>query len=244
MNESTISIDYFLGAYWKARKESIDECAERLLLFFAALSTCEEILSTWYEKGRSQKQAMQKRVDIRSRDYMLNLLERGRHRRDIPRTVIEDLGFRIGVWNGADKIEKEAGLSITCGSYNPNPNLGNAVVLNLPRELGDLCQSKRMAAVLASAATAWEPAWAGIMNHNTVGARKFKGGGPFVDWMLYLSKNQVPQVPSLPQPANVQQVGKLGSIIVVQKEPPDPTNLEHLRNIEQVEAALKTCLPK
>lgn len=234
-----MSIEFLLGAYWRARRESIEQCADRLYRMFAELSACDETLATWYKRGRSRKRALQARADVGSREYLLGLLECGRHRRDSDKTVIDDLGFCIGLWNGAATVDKEVGLGVTCGLYTSNPHLGNCVVLNLPEDLGDLRHAERMAAVLTSVITAWEPDWAGVMSIAAINAGAFDAKVPFVDWMVYLSNRFVPQVPLLPPPVTVRKVEKLGCIIVVQDEPPDHATPEHLRNIEQVAAALK-----
>lgn len=234
-----MSIQFLLGAYWRARRESIEQCAERLHRMFSELSACDKTLATWHKRGRSRKQALEGWADVGSREYLLSLLDRGRHRRDTDKAVIDDLGFGVGLWNGAATVEKEVGLGITCGLYTSNPNLGNCVTLNLPEDLGDLRQSERMVAVLICVVTAWEPDWAGVMSTDAMNARPFSAQVPFVDWMLYLSNTLVPQVPPLPPPATVRKVERLGSIIVVQTEPPDPADPKHLRNIEQTEAALK-----
>jgi hypothetical protein len=154
---------------------------------------------------------------------------------------MQELGFSTGLWNGGGE-GKEVGVSLTCGLYwvspTPNAGLGNCVTLDLPEDLGD----ERMAAVLTSVVTAWEPEWAGVMSRDAMNARNFNARVPFVDWMVYLSNRLVPQVPLLPSPAIVRQVERLGSIIVVQGEPPNPANSEHLQNIDRVEAALKAMI--
>jgi hypothetical protein len=233
-----MSMSFFLGAYWPARCESIEQCADRLQGCFAGLSICDPVLATWYELGQSRKQALQKRADAGSRDYLIAMLNSGRNRRDIGKTVIEELGFHIGVWNGgADG--KESGLGITCGQYSTAPGLGsNCVNLDLPERLGDLERAEHMARVLEVVAESWEPDWAGVMSGAAMDARDFTARKPFVDWMLYLSNGLVFPIPELLRPAKVQHVGKIGSIIVVQPEPPDPANCQHLRNIQQVEKVL------
>jgi hypothetical protein len=196
------------------------------------------MLATWYERGRSRKQSLAKQADVGSQEYLLSLLDRGRRRRDTDKSAMDELGFGTGLWNGGSE-GKEVGLMLTCGSYTSNPNLGNCVTLNLPEHLGELGQSKRMAAVLVSVAAAWEPDWAGVMSTDAMNARNFNARVPFVDWMFYLSNRIVPQVPLLSPPAKVQQVERLGCVVVVQGEPTDPANPEHLQNIERVQAALK-----
>ena len=234
-----MSIQFFLGAYWRARRESIEQCTDRLYRMFSGLCSCDETLATWYAKGRSRTQALQNRVHVGNRDDLLRLLDRGRNRRDTDKSVIEELGFDIALWNGA-AAGREADVSLCCGLYTPNPNLGNCVALSLPEDLGKLRRSERTADVLAAVVAAWEPDWAGVMSNEAMNARQFDARVPFVDWMLYLSNRLAPQIQHLPQLAVARNVDGLGSIIVVQSEPPNPANPEDVRNIERVEAALRS----
>jgi hypothetical protein len=222
----------FLGAYWKARRESIDECADRLMRFLVALSSCDEVLTNWFEKGRSRKQALQKQVDIQNRDQLLKLLDRGRNKRDIGGTVIDELGFSVDLWNG-----KDSAMGILCGAYASY--VSNSVTFHLPEDLGDLRQPERMTSVLVAVVEAWEPDWAGVMSRDAMNARGFNARVPFVDWMLYLSGRLGSKIPALPRPATVQPVGELGSIIMVQGEPPDSAGPEQLENVQRVKVALK-----
>jgi hypothetical protein len=226
----------FVGIYWGARQESVEHCADRLRRMLSELSTCDQTVATWYEQARSRKQALARQVNLDSREYLLNLLDRGRNRRDWDRTVIEELGFGIGLWNGRDRA-RAATMSIDCGSYSER--VGNSVVLNLPEDLGDLRRPERMAAVLASVVRAWEPDSGGVMSSAAMEASDYKLQVPFVNWMPYVSKKVAPEFPPMPPPARVQKVDGLGWIIVVQDEPPDVANPEHARNIERVDAALK-----
>ena len=234
-----MNTQFFLGAYWHARRESIDECTDRMHQMLSELSTCDEILATWYELGHSQKRALEKQINISNRECLLKLLDGGRHKRDTDKTVIGELGFSAGLWNGGGK-GKEVSLMVTCGSYSSNPHLGNCVTLNFPENLGKLKQSKRMVAVLASVATAWEPDWAGVMSRNAMNERNFNARVPFVDWMIYVNNRLISQVPSLPSPIVVQQIEKIGSIIIIQNEPPVSADPKHLQNIERIQVALKT----
>src|SRR5687768_756609 len=91
---------YYLGAYWGNRKETAAECAERAVALLQWLSRCDEAFGRWFQGGRSRKEALQR--EVRPDPAVLRpLLERGRNRRDDDRSVIEELGFRMGLWNGA-----------------------------------------------------------------------------------------------------------------------------------------------
>jgi len=57
--------------------------------------------------------------------------------------------------------------------------------------------------------------------------------------MIYLSDELLPVVPKLKPPARCERIADLGTLIVVQPEPTDPTNRGHLQNIERVQTALE-----
>jgi Immunity protein 52 len=227
-----MSTRFFLGAYWPARKESIEQCADRMLRFFADLRACDDALATWYELGRTRKQAQGKVADVSSRDYWLTRLKEGKNRRDTDRTVIEELGFSVGLWNGREK-QKVAGLHVICGNYSAWTG-GNNVTLDFPEELGTLKQPERMSGVLAAVARAWEPDWAGVMSRDAMSARAFNAKVPFVDWMVFVPR----KIGNVPVPSSLTQLEN-GSLIMVQPDPPMETDMEALSSVHKIEAVLQ-----
>lgn len=227
---------YFLGAYWAPRKESLDECTSRVSCFLADLVASDESLADWYELGGSKKKALEKRADIGNKTYLRGLLKRGRHWTDMPpKRLMEDLGFSLGLWNGRDD-PKSAGLHITCGLYCNR--LANCVTLDLPEDLGGLRDAKAMSAVLAAAAGAWEPDWGCVASSEAMDRRRFSATKPFVDWMLYVSDERLPIMPTLKPPATCERL-PAGTLIVVQPDPPDAGDRADLENVKQVRTALR-----
>jgi hypothetical protein len=229
---------HMLGAYWAARKESVEQCAKRLHRCLADLAACDPAFATWYERGRSRSQAQANPVKtgdgVRA---LVSLLDRGRNRRDSDRGVIEELGFQVGLWNGGVGGE-EVGLSVTCGLYwessSPRASLTNSVVLNIPIRPGDLRQAGQVACMLTAVAIAWEPEWAGVMSNEAMSARGFNAKTPFVDWMIFTRR----KIDTLPAPSSATELQGLGSLIVVQPVPPSLSAPDELARIHQVERAL------
>jgi hypothetical protein len=226
-----------LLAYWVARPESIDQCADRLLEFFPALTRSEVTLARWFKTGRTLKGALRHQVDVTSREALLAILEQGRNRTDVGKEIMYDLGFSVRLWNGVED-EDAAGLGIKCGSYADYSLLPNHVILSFPKALGSLADRARMQSVLEASVIAWEPAWAGIISEEAQDSRSFPDD-PFIDWMVYMENAWLPSVPALSPPASAKALDK-GTIIVVQDEPPDPSNGIHLENIRRVESALRS----
>lgn len=223
---------FMLGAYWGARRENLEECAEKANRFFDGLVQIDPLLAHWYERGRSRGDALQRRVDPLDTEKLRFLLLKGRNRRDVDREVIEDLGFRIGLWNGADAEDDRASVDIHCGSYTPL--VGNEVVINLPHRSQGHQWVTKASALLALVADVWRPDWAGIMSDKAMRARDFDGDHPFVDWMVYVPR----LVESVPPPSSIEAVNGLGSIIVVQPEPTTGNDSEELSRVRQVERLL------
>lgn len=221
-----------LCAYWGPRRESIDECADRLLAFMRDLTRCDEAFSQWYERGWSRKDALKRKVDVHDRDRLVGLLEKGRNRGDFDKSVIEDLGFHIGMWNGGDS-DKEVGFSITCGLYSEIVGVGsNNVVLLFPKDPGALVDPERASHALAVVVKHWAPDWGVILSNEARNVRDW-WQKPFVDWMVYVSQ----RVASVPSPSTVTHLENGGSLIVVQPSPPrvdDPDAQERIRRIEKI----------
>jgi hypothetical protein len=229
--------DLYVGAYWNARKETKYSCADKLSRFLLDLSACDAVFAYWYKLGRSRRQAKQVEIDYTNTDSLIDLLERGRNRKDICKEVIEDLGFHVTLWNGGES-QNEVGLSITCGLYSTVPGLGgNCVVIDLPEDLGGLRHADRMANVLATVAKYWEPDWGGVISRRSRNSRSFVPGMPFVDWMFYISNKLAPS-PFVPEPSSIYSVDSIGNLIVIQPEPVESDNPVHMQRVNAVEDAL------
>ena len=109
--------DYELCAYWGPRRETFDACSERLTKFLKLLSDCDPTFEAWFKKGRSRKGALRHQVPI-DKDTLRNLLDKGRQYTDIPRKLMEDLGFSVGLWNGKTDEEGPAGFHVHCATRN------------------------------------------------------------------------------------------------------------------------------
>lgn len=220
-----------LGAYWPARQDTLDECVDSAEQFFAALVRIDPALSHWYERGRSRKDALSE-IDVLDRTKLRDLLVKGQNRKDVGGAVIEDLGFRIGLWNGASREDHEASLSVQCGSYNERIN--NSVVIDLPIEAEGIINSDNASALVALVAKAWRPSWAGIMSKRAMRERDFNARNPFVDWLVYVPR----ALPESPSPSVVEPIDAFGSIVMVQPSPPTGNGEDELRHIRQVEKML------
>jgi hypothetical protein len=228
--------DLYIGAYWGPRQESVGQCSERLIACLERLRDCDEVFSQWFEKGKSQRGALALPFDSRSQEKTLQLLESGRSKRDVDRSTIEDLGFRVSLWNGQAST-RSAMISIICGIYTANPHLRNSVVLDLPEDLGGFADKVHCVQVLKCIAQTWEPDWAGVISRKSRNSRSFNPELPFVDWMVYV--NQIGIVPvGLPATATKMELAGKGTVVIVQDHPIDPSNPDDLSNVSAVSVSL------
>ncbi len=225
---------FILGAYWTGRKETSGECADRVRAFLAEISEIDESFTTWYQRSGSRKDATSNRVDTRNRNSICEMMERGRHQRDIGGDAIESLGFRIGLWNGATKEENTSSISILCGSFNEIAL--NSVTLALPSSLVARSSVEKVQKLLSVSCSVWRPGWAGVMSKESMKLRDFSARKPFVDWMVFTPRT----VGAVPPPAVATPVASGGTLIVTQPQPPctdDEKVLARIRAIESLVTA-------
>jgi hypothetical protein len=65
--------------------------------------------------------------------------------------------------------------------------------------------------------------------------RDFDGDNPLVDWMVYVPR----AVPAMPLPSRVEELKGLGSVIIVQPDPPVGDDAEELSRIRRAERLLR-----
>jgi hypothetical protein len=224
-------ISFTLAAYWDARPDSLEECTEDVRRFIAGLAQIDPFLANWYEVGRSRKDAL-KEVDAADTQRLRDLLLKGRNRRDIGRQVIEELGFTLSLWSRASNEVAAASIRIHCGCYSKF--IGNNVLIDLPCNSARPKWVENASALLALVAEIWHPKWAGIMSSRAVKERDYNADYPFVDWMVYVPR----AVRAMPLPTRVESLKGLGSIIIVQPDPPVGDNAEELSLIRKVESLL------
>lgn len=140
----------FIGAYWSSREETRRQCAERAVTYLRSIES-HPGLGQWFLKGRSRKKAMS------PLEVTLEGLERRlkSNNREDDGTAIHDLGFTLGIWNGAER--KSASLAITCGASSKF--IKNFVLLNLPSgpPPADAESFEIFRVLLEKAVTAWDP---------------------------------------------------------------------------------------
>src|SRR5207253_6742120 len=149
-----------IGVYWGPRTETARECADRLLTYLQELSRANPVLATWYVKQRDRK-APKVAVPLDG-NKLLGIVTAGANRRDAGGDAMESLGFRLALWNGHEDSQS-FGLSIKCGLFEQNPNLGNAAVVTVPSDVASKADAQALSKqILVHGIEAWEADWGAI----------------------------------------------------------------------------------
>lgn len=141
----------FVGVYWKARRMDLPSCAKLLERHFQALATASPHLQHWYQKG-GRKPDPSKALEVSSITRLEALLDDGVYWTDVPRQPMPELGWRIGLWNGADG-DQVASTSVNCGFHGTTRGISNAAYLDFRGELG----AERALGLLKDLIVVWDP---------------------------------------------------------------------------------------
>lgn len=173
----------YVGAYWGDRQESASKGGARLAACLGALAGIEPLLATWFRTGMTRAEAsMPMSLDV---DALTDLLTEGRNRGDLDNDVIEDLGFSVGLWNGAPA---EIGLSAHVGSYANHPGILNNFLLRLPKpdeSSAHLYRPDAGVEIVEAIVEAWQPDWATWSSPPLRGSQK-PSREPEIGWLTYL----------------------------------------------------------
>lgn len=211
---------FYVGAYWGPRPESVEECGDRLQLFMHSLAVIDPLLSSWYEKGRNRQAALESKIEPRT-EYLWDLLLDGRNRADFGGAVIQDLGFRVALWNGQ---EAAVGLSVHCGAWSPSAASSNNVIIRPPgfdESSGkDLYEAENVLATLKAAVIAWTPSRAAWTSRHLKREQGAQMGEVVVGWATYLSAERVARSGKMPDDVQAEACGD-GLIITIGDDPTD-----------------------
>lgn len=228
---------FFIGAYWKARKASIGECAQLATGFLEGLANCDPLFHHWFKRGRSRREALSQEISV-NQASLLGLLSVGQVLSDKGQ-VMEDLGFRLSLWTGGTN-DGSASLNIRCGAYTPDLT-ANACVIQLPTDkliAARVLTVPTLVAIMRCVVSIWKPDWGTVMSHDHRNLLKDqRDNSPQIGWITYLS---VPSenIPSSIAPARTVSLQPNGSLIVVTDERFTASDVNHIQTANQVTAEL------
>jgi hypothetical protein len=176
---------FYLGAYWGARRETVEECAERLADCLESMKRCSSLMGAWATKpGRGVHP-----VTVCGADdvgALRDLLRAGTNQRDADGSAIAELGFSLALWNG--NREMPIGLSVTCGAWTTAPGVMNSFVIDLPTPAAgaELYDIETALALMRATVAAWQPDWATLTSYELADALDAPPRVPTLGWITFL----------------------------------------------------------
>jgi Immunity protein 52 len=203
--------EFYAGAYWGVRPEGLDECTSRLTRFLGMLASAHPLLETWFENANSRKSSLERPVAA-DPDPVRKLLAKGRNKRDTDGSIIDELGYSAGLWNGQDFAAVR--IHLRCGLYTRA--LDNVVSLELPDTLEATQLSRYGTArkILTALTERWEPDWATWTSHTLRRAQQIPVRVPVVGWMTFLSAARKVDAARLPGGVSAEAVAG-GTLITI-----------------------------
>ncbi len=142
-----------VAVYWKARNDSLEDCANMLREHFAALAETSEALERWHETAW-RRPRHPKEVPVGTLESLAALFANGVHRRDDDKSVIVDLGWSMGLWNG-DRDGLSASTSVHCGCTAHS--VGNNALLYVSSDEGEALSKEAAVQLLKRLIWIWRP---------------------------------------------------------------------------------------
>ncbi|WP_428263663.1 Imm52 family immunity protein [Haliangium sp.] len=200
-------------AYWGSRKESIEQCTERLTRFMTQIGRLSPHLRDWHEDSR---------LIEKTPERLRRLLEEGRNRDETPqRRILANLGFRIFfLWAGDHPDGDIAIMTVHCGAYGEYCSVNNAILRSLPESWLDVDLAVELMRVMV---TCWSPAHAAVCSPDALAAVGGQAEIPVVDWVFY---HRLQRTGELSPPSRVAFELDGGECIVVQDSPIRPESPE------------------
>lgn len=226
---------YYIGAYWGARHEDAEACARRLEALVRLLAPVDPLFASWFKGSKSLKQSLQRPLELElpslQKYIQRNLM------RDDRRMPMEDMGFRVSLWNGRQG-GNDAFLSIGCGG--DWEQVSNRCVLDAYKEgpaSERILTTPFQVQALRAMATAWDPDWGVGMSRAHRDIIGPKCPDVLVGWVTYLSR-RLGRVPPLPAPVRIEPVEDQGTLVILTPERFTVSNPEHVALAERVRELL------
>lgn len=151
-----------IGVYWSARADTIFECRSRAVEHLRLVCALGQGLDRWFLKA-SRKPKTPTEIDVSSEEAVGALLIKGVNRRDVDRSVIEELGWSMSLWNG-DLNGVSASTNLQCGCTSDL--VENRAIVEISVDEGDGVVAASANELLVSLANLWS-ADSGVVSKST-----------------------------------------------------------------------------
>ncbi|MFY0526153.1 Imm52 family immunity protein [Archangium gephyra] len=200
-----------VGAHWAGRRESAEECAQRVEALFQQLGQCDPAYASWFEFAYSRKHSLGLPFEPTSEAF-LRFFKRRKYRLD--RDV-----FTFEAWTGQERQGRGGMLRFLCGSNSPY--YANGCQLYLPRE--EPAASRVLALpvlkqVVRTIVRVWDAdGCAVIAEGDRVTRKAMEDGRPCVGWLTYVA-NRCGSLPPLPEQVHLEPLEDQGTLILLTRE--------------------------
>jgi|GEM_PF-5250926 len=182
-----------INVSWAPRRESAEDCTDRLHLLYVLLAEKFPRLANWYAKGQTKEEASSgPRLNELDAPSLLAFVRKAAQKRDDSNLTVASLGFTGGFWNGEEN-GVSVGVQFTIGlSATDTPGLRNNFVILLPTNLAaiGLESAEARQELLLTLVQVWEPDWGAVFSSKSTIFKNRVGFGPFLDEALWIKKAQ------------------------------------------------------
>lgn len=168
-------------------------------------------------------------VDTTRGDQLRAPLDRGRNHRDTDDSAIDDLGYRVALWNGRDGDES-ASFNVGIGATSLVPGAGtNSVVLTRPTRLGS--EPEAHVEILQALLSIWSPEEMAVTSPEyRRGQRRIDGRAVF-GWFTYLPTRRVARLGGVPAGVEQRELGD--GVLLITGEHPDRGSVERAAELAE-----------
>jgi len=121
---------FYIGAYWKNRKQKLDVLLSPTLTLLEGLARMDDQFLDLFEKGNSRSQALKSKV-LKTEDELCRLFLKRTKKNDIDSNGYSSIGYRLSFWNGQGDGQASS-ISFSLGTNSDI--LSNYVLIDLPSE--------------------------------------------------------------------------------------------------------------
>jgi hypothetical protein len=215
---------FYIGCYWGARAETVEECSKKVSKTLALLmETGLPYFQQWYKLGKSRKDALKHKVTINEAE-LVKLLEKGRDR------FFPDLGYSLSLWNGLPE-EEDLSISFRCGSTFAKT--GNTINFNLPKkgeQISDLINFERVYNLLSRLIPIWVPDWAVVDSYSLI---DLIPENEKLGWLTFFS-NQYQESELSSHPSFNESLAGYGDFLIVTKDVFSSGNPVHIAKLREL----------
>jgi hypothetical protein len=233
---------FYLGAYWKSRLRTVRQYVAESKSFFRRLQMLHPAFQTLITSEKRRGPPVALLPDLSNLEEVL--LRRTFHQDAVFSHLDKEgnptldsaspLGFVTGYFSGEALGREKVGIMISAGS--DSPWLGNAVVIDFPKEERAFREYGFVRQLLEAVVDCWAPDTAVVTSHSFNKRLDEQGGGEAIGWMNWFSEAGVRD--ALPEGIESEALGS-GVLVVTAREPVSADAPEHVATARRIRDSLR-----